>query len=432
MFTSDPKFEAHFALLQRPGGQPAAPLHGQAERSITSCCCFSKGTLYLQADAATNVVRAGDALGVTVQVGAAAAWCPAPARCCRCRCCWRGRCLGARPASFAPRGALAALHSWAERRWLEGGLQECLCSCSRVEGGREGDGGVSCVSCCSASTPLPPSPALAKPLAPAPPQVDNKSVVNVKQVRLLFEQCADISRAGINLRRTLAEQDFEGLAKGTSRLGPIAFQAMLPLEPGLQATSMGQVRAEMRRRRPWPSSQRQARPGRPLQPPRPPPNPPTPPPPPQITHMWYEVRVEAVSEGCCMDNAQITAPVALEDKLPLPPPQAPLALPPTWNPQARARCCCCLPACALLLPARPRCLAASAACSQQPGACLGVPECWAAEPARPVSRRPRRCRSSRSSSSPSTTTSRRRRCPTRTPSRARRRRRPSPAQRPVS
>jgi hypothetical protein len=114
-----------------------------------------------------------------------------------------------------------------------------------------------------------------------------------------------------------------------------------------------------------------------------------------------------------MDSAQLKTTVALEDKLPLPPPQEPLALPPTWKPQVRAG------------PRR------QLPCRGRRGLhwCAGA--CWGRLGAWPeLSRRPHPCpcrthplrRSSRSSSSPSTTTSRRRRCPTMTPRPARRRR----------
>jgi hypothetical protein len=68
IFSKDPKTKAGFQLLQRPTGVQAMPLHAQEQADITGCCCSSKGAVMVQADAATNIVRAGDTLGVTVQV----------------------------------------------------------------------------------------------------------------------------------------------------------------------------------------------------------------------------------------------------------------------------------------------------------------------------------------------------------------------------
>lgn len=51
----------------------------------------------------------------------------------------------------------------------------------------------------------------------------------------------------------------------------------------------------------------------------------------QITRMWYQVRVDAETKGCCTDNAHLKAPVALED--PMPQVQAaPVQPPPGWSP----------------------------------------------------------------------------------------------------
>jgi hypothetical protein len=71
-FSKDPKTKCSFQLLQRPTGVQAMPLHAQEDVQITGCCCISKGAVMVQADAGTNIVRAGDSLGVTVQVRAAA------------------------------------------------------------------------------------------------------------------------------------------------------------------------------------------------------------------------------------------------------------------------------------------------------------------------------------------------------------------------
>ncbi len=70
IFSKDPKTKAGFQLLQRPSGSgvQATPLHAQEDVQITGCCCSSKGQVVVQADAGTNIVRAGDSLGVTVQV----------------------------------------------------------------------------------------------------------------------------------------------------------------------------------------------------------------------------------------------------------------------------------------------------------------------------------------------------------------------------
>jgi hypothetical protein len=72
--------------------------------------------------------------------------------------------------------------------------------------------------------------------------LENNSKVEVLSVQLVMEQCASI-RDDIFLSRTLASQHFPGLASGTSRTGASAFTAMLPLpvDPGMRATSMGQV-----------------------------------------------------------------------------------------------------------------------------------------------------------------------------------------------
>lgn len=83
------------------------------------------------------------------------------------------------------------------------------------------------------------------PAAPCPAtQVENNSKVEVLSVQLIMEQCASI-RDHITLSRTLASQHFPGLASGTSRTGASAFTAMLPLpvDQGMRATSMGQVRS---------------------------------------------------------------------------------------------------------------------------------------------------------------------------------------------
>jgi hypothetical protein len=73
-----------------------------------------------------------------------------------------------------------------------------------------------------------------------PPQVDNKSKVDIKSVQVLLEQRASI-KDHVQMTRTVASHCFEGLVSGTSRTGGAALQAMLPVDHQLRATSLGQV-----------------------------------------------------------------------------------------------------------------------------------------------------------------------------------------------
>jgi hypothetical protein len=71
-----------------------------------------------------------------------------------------------------------------------------------------------------------------------PPQVDNKSKVDIKSVQVLLEQRASI-KDHVQMTRTVASHCFEGLVSGTSRTGGAALQAMLPVDHQLRATSLG-------------------------------------------------------------------------------------------------------------------------------------------------------------------------------------------------
>lgn len=88
------------------------------------------------------------------------------------------------------------------------------------------------------------------PALPACLQVDNQSKVDLANVQLSLEQCASVRfrnimgpDSSIEIKRVVAQHDWEGVAKGSSRLGGKALQAALPIPAYLDAsTRSGQVR----------------------------------------------------------------------------------------------------------------------------------------------------------------------------------------------
>lgn len=67
MFAKDFKASAEVHLLPKGPRQPG-PLQGQAEQTITSCCCCSQGTVALQVNSPMDVITAGQGMEMTAKV----------------------------------------------------------------------------------------------------------------------------------------------------------------------------------------------------------------------------------------------------------------------------------------------------------------------------------------------------------------------------